>query len=127
MVDEFILIKIKGEIEIVQIEKEQFLDKCYELIKCECIEYCVLNIKDGNTPIRFILDKSGKLNDQEFNPLASAIYNRPDVLFGNVLVGQLGCYRSGETTIVGFEYWELDELLEHFNAQAELLKCAGLI
>lgn len=127
MVEEFILITTKGEIEIVLIETEQFLDKCYELIKCECIECCVPNIKNGNTPIRFFLDESEKLNDQEFNPLATAIYNRPDVLFGNVIVGQLGCYRSGETTIVGFEYWELDELLDHFNAQAELLKRAGLI
>lgn len=127
MVDEFILITKKGEIEIVQIESEQFLNKCYDLIKCECIEICVPNIKNGDTPIRFMLDESGKFNDQKFNPLASAIYNRPDVLFGNVLVGQLGCYQSGETTIVGFEYWELDELLDHFNAQAELLKRAGLI
>ena len=127
MVDEFILITTKGEIEIVQIESEQFMKKCCDLIKCECIEICVPNIMNGDTTIRFMLDKSGKLNDQEYNPLASAIYNRPDVLFGNVLVGQLGCYRSGETTIVGFEYWEFDELIDHFNAQAELLKRAGLI
>lgn len=127
MVDEFILITTKGEIEIVQIESEQFLNKCYDLIKCECIEICVPNIKIGDTQIRFILDESGKLNDQEFNALASVMYNRPDVLFGNVIVGQIGCYRPGETTIVGFEYWQIDEILDHLHAQAELLKRSGLI
>lgn len=127
MGEEFILITTKGEIKTVFIEKEQFLDKCYELIGCECIECCVPNIKNGNTPIRFILDESGKLNHQVYNPLATVIYDRPDVLFGNVLLGQIGLNQYGEMDIVGLEYWEIDELVEHFNALAEQLKFVGLI
>ena len=127
MIEEYILITTKGEIETVLIEKEQFLDKCYELIGCECIECCVPNIKDGNTSIRFILDESVKLNDQKYNPLATAIYNRPDIHFGNVLVGQIGLNQYGEMDIVGLSYWESDELVENFNAEAKLLKLVGLI
>ena len=125
--DNYILIKTNGEFEDVFIEKEHFLDKCYELINCECIEISVPLFLKKDTSIRIILDESGKLNDQKFNPLATLFYNRPDVLFGNVLVGKLGLNQYGEMDIVGLEYYEADELVVYLSALADELTKNSLL
>ena len=122
MLENYILIKTNGEIEDVFIEKEHFLDKCYELIECECIEISVPLFPKKDTLIRIILDESGKLNNQKFNPLATLFYNRPDVLFGNVLVGKLGINQYGEMDVVGLEYYESDELMVYLEDLREELK-----
>ena len=127
MSESYILIKTNGEIEIVEIDKERFLDTCYELIKCECIKICKPNFPKGDHVIRFIIDESGKLNDSKYNPLATALYNRPDILFGNVLVGKIGISQYGEMDIVGLEYYEVDELENEFYDAAKQLKDVGLL
>lgn len=127
MLEEYILITTKGEIEVVQIESEQFLGKCYELIKCDCIEVCVPNYKNGNTALRFILYESGKINDQEYNLIATLEYNRPDILFGNVIIGKVGLNQYGEMDIVGLEYWEIDEISYHLDIASKSLGFVGLI
>lgn len=108
----FILIKTNGEFEEVFIEKENFLNECYNLIGCELIEICKPNFPKQDTVIRFIIDESGKINDQQYNPLATVFYNRPDILFGNVLVGKMGINKFGELDIVGLENYEADEIYE---------------
>ena len=127
MSESYILIKTNGETEIVEIDKERFLDTCYELIKCECIEICKPNFPKGDHVIRFIIDESGKLNDSKYNPLATALYNRPDILFGNVLVGKIGINRYGEMDIVGLECYEADELEDVIYNVAKQLKDVGLL
>ena len=108
----FILIKTNGEFEEVFIDRKCFLDECYKLIGCEFIEVCKPNFPYQETPIRFIIDESGKINDQKFNGLASILYNRPDILFGNVLVGKAGLNQYGEYDILGLEYYEADEIID---------------
>ena len=108
----FILIKTNGEYEEVMIDRENFLNQCYDLIGCELIEICKPNFPKQDTDIRFIIDESGKINDQVYNPLATVLYDRPDIIFGNVLVGKLGINDYGEMDIVGLENYESDELLE---------------
>lgn len=127
MIEEYILITTIGEIKTVEIETDLFLDKCYELINCDCIEVCVPLFPKKDTAVRFILDDSGKLNGQKFNPLATLFYNRPDVLFGNVLIGKLGLNQYGEMSIVGFEFYETDELLNYLLALADELKKNSLL
>lgn len=119
----FILIKTNGEFEEVFIDREMnFLDECYKLIGCESIEICVPNFSKEGTIVRFIIDESGKINDQVYNPLATLFYNRPDILFGNVLVGKAGFNQYGEYDILGLEYYECDELLDYLSVLADVLK-----
>ena len=112
MIEEYILITTKGEIKTVEIETDLFLDKCYELINCDDIEVRVPLFPKKDTGVRLVLDENGKFNNQKFNHLATLFYNRPDVLFGNVLVGKVGLNQYGEMSIVGLEYYEIDELLD---------------
>ena len=95
------------------IEKENFLNECYNLIVCELIEICKQNFPKQDTDVRFIIYESGKLNNQQYNPLATVFYNRPDILFGNVLVGKMCINKFGELNIVGFENYEADEICYH--------------
>lgn len=122
MSEYYILIKTTGEIEEVFIEEEYFLNKCYELINCDRIEVCVPSFPKKDTAIRIILDESGKLNAQRFNPLATLFYNRPDMLFGNVIVGKLGKNEYGENDIVGLEFYESDEIIDYLLILADELK-----
>ena len=73
--EQYILIKTNGEFEEVFIDREHFLDECYKLIGCELIEICVPNFSKEGTNVRFIIDESGKINDQVYNPLATLFYN----------------------------------------------------
>lgn len=127
MIEEYILVTTKGEIKTVEIERDDFLDKCYELINCDCIEVCVPLFLKKDTSVRLVIDESGKLNSQKFNHLATLFYNRPDVLFGNVLIGKLGLNQYGEMSIVGLEYYEIDELLNYLSALADELRKNSLL
>lgn len=118
----FILIKTNGEFEEVFIDTENnFLDECYKLIGCELIEICVPNFQKQDTNIRFIVDESGKLNDQKFNPLATFLYNRADILFGNVLVCKAGFDIYGEYRILGLEDYESDEIMDFLKKIPKVL------
>lgn len=112
----YILIKTIGEVEIVKIEKEQFLEKCYELISCELIEVCIPDPSLFSSDIRFIVDELGKLNGQHFNMLASVLYNCYDFLFGNVIIGKFGYDECGELDIFGFTYSEALSLSLRINS-----------
>lgn len=84
----FVLIKTTGEIGIVDIDYDNFLDECYKLLDCTCIE--IARCEDN---YRFIIDESGKIKDppKELNVKASMIYPAVpfDCLVGDVLVGKL--------------------------------------
>lgn len=125
MNNKYVLITTNGEFEIVQIDKEQFLDRCYELINCEIIEICVPNVF-GNS-LRFVIDEMGKLNDQKYNPLATTLYNRPDILFGNVIVGKVGLNQYGELDIVELTNEECDCLTQVLNDIVKELRVCGLL
>ena len=127
MIDEYILITTKGEYELVEIDRDNFLNKCYELLNCELIEICVPNFPKHDTPIRFVVDDCGKLGDQEPNFLATALYNLPDILFGNVLVGKVGLNQYGEMDLVGLEYYESDEMKFILEKARDNLKRHGMI
>ncbi len=94
----FIKISITGDAEVIEIPKEDFLDTCYREIGCKCIEICT---PSPNIGLRMIIDECGKFNDQKYNPLATALYNRPDIIFGNVILGAEGINEDGERDIIG--------------------------
>ena len=125
MNNKYVLITTNGEFEVVQIDKEQFFNRCYELINCEIIEICVPNVF-GNS-LRFVIDKSGKLNDQKYNPLATTLYNRPDILFGNVIVGKVGLNQYGELDIIELTNDECDCLIQVLSDIAKELRVCGLL
>ena len=95
----FILIKTNLDFQIVNIDRYNFLQKCYELIGCCCIEVCVPRPLSGC--LRYVVDDCGKLNDQHFNLLASVFYDRDDPIFGNVILGVCGVNEYGEQDICG--------------------------
>ena len=109
----FILIKTNMECEVVEISQSNFLSECYKHINCELIEICVPN-GYGNV-IRFIIDDCGKLDGQEFNPLATLVYNRFDCIFGNVLVGRISFNEHGEQEICGLSDRHCEAMLHHLK------------
>ncbi len=125
MKNNYVLISTKGEYQIVQIEKEQFLNKCYELINCEIIEIRVPNVF-GNS-LRFIIDESGMLNEQKYNPLATTLYNRPDILFGNVIVGKVGINQYGKPDVVELTDEECNCLITVLTDISKELCVCGLL
>lgn len=78
MKNNYVLISTKGEYQIVQIEKEQFLNKCYELINCEIIEIRVPNVfgnmdsQSSRNVVRF-LNKLEKKYGKNFKNIFKSI------------------------------------------------------
>lgn len=94
----FVKISTNGEIKVITIPKEDFLGTCYREIGCEFIEICTPCPDVG---LRMIIDDFGKFNDQPYNPCATLLYNLPDIIFGNVIVGMVGENDDGEQDIIG--------------------------
>lgn len=94
----FIKISTNGIVEVIEIPKEDFLETCYREIGCDLIEICTPCPDIG---LRMIIDECGKINDQQYNPLATLLYDRSDIIFGNVIVGMAGENDDGEWDIVG--------------------------
>ena len=87
--DKFILIKTDNSITTVDIEDDKLLDKCHELLQCECIRVVSINLADV-----LIVDDSGKLKDKEVNAIASCFY--PGIDYSDPIVGHvLLCRRNG--------------------------------
>ena len=84
----FVLVKTNGEAGVVDINYDNFLDECYNLLDCSCIEFACC---EDN--YRFIIDESGKIKEppKELNRCASMIYPPVpfDYLAGDVLIGKL--------------------------------------
>lgn len=104
----FVKISTTGEAEVIEIPKEDFLNMCYREIGCEYIEICTPCPDIG---LRMIVDDCGKFNDQRYNALATLLYNRPDIIFGDVIVGMEGVNDDGEPDIIGIPKKKLDEIL----------------
>ena len=85
----YILLKTDNTFEVVQIERENFLDDVYRMLDCSFIEICNPFLEN----IRFCIDDSGKLTGKEVNLLATILYNVNkrleffDEIVGNVLIG----------------------------------------
>ena len=97
----FILIKTSNDIEVVEIDETNFLDKCYEYIGCSSIDVCTPRPMSGC--LRYVVDDCGKLNHQRFNPVATSFYGWNDFIFGNVILGVVGVNVYGEHDIFGFD------------------------
>ncbi len=94
----FIKIGTDDSVKVIEIPEESFLDTCYDEIGCSFIEICTPCPDIG---LRMIIDDCGKFNDQRLNPLATVLYNCPDIIFGNVIVGMVEMNNDGEQDIVG--------------------------
>ena len=116
----FILIKTNLEFEVVNIDFNCFLQKCYELIDCNCIEVCVPRPFSGC--LRYIVDDCGKLNGQPFNLLATVFYDREDHIFGNVILGTIAQNEFGELDVHGLADEQCNLLCKYLSAlRAELI------
>ena len=109
----YVLIKTDNTVEIVDIEHDNFLNKCYELIKCNFIEITTPNF--GCSQFRIVLDDMCKLNDQPFNRLATVFYASNDILFGNVIIGTAGLNEYGEYDFIGLEEEEAIRLKDYLD------------
>lgn len=105
----FIKISTNGEVKTIEIPKEDFLDTCLREIGCEFIEICTPCPDVG---LRMIIDDCGKFNDQLYNPLATLLYNLPDIIFGNVIIGTIGKDDDGEWDVIGLS----DPAIEYINS-----------
>ncbi len=84
----YILIRTDNTFEIVEIDKNNFLNEAYRLLDCYFIEIA----NPGISNIRFCIDDAGKLTDKKVNILATVLYNHSkikyfDEIVGNVLIG----------------------------------------
>lgn len=109
----YVLIRTDDTVEIVDIETNDFLSKCYELINCNFIEIATPNC--GRSQFRIVLDDMGKLNDQHFNKLATVFYASNDMLFGNVIVGTAGLNEYGEYDFIGLDEEEAIRLKDYLD------------
>lgn len=94
----FIKIGTDNSVKVIEIPEESFVETCYDEIGCSFIDICTPCPDVG---LQMIIDDCGKFNDQRLNPLATVLYNRPDIIFGNVIVGMVGINNDGEPDIVG--------------------------
>lgn len=109
----YVLIRTDNTVEIVDIETNDFLSKCHELIKCNFIEITTPNC--GRSQFRIVLDDMGKLNDQHFNKLATVFYASNDMLFGNVIIGTAGLNEYGEYDFIGLDEEEAIRLKNYLD------------
>lgn len=103
----FLKISTDNTARIIEMPEKDFLNSCYRHIGCDYIEICTPCPDIG---LRMIIDDSGKINDQPYNPLATLLYNHPDIIFGNVIVGMLGENDDGEQDIVGLSEEMIDRI-----------------
>ena len=97
--NKYILIRTDNTFEIVEIDKNNFLNEAYRLLDCSFIEIA----NPGLNNIRFCIDDAGKLTGKELNFLATVIYNFVDKKFFDTIVGNV---------LVGVDE-EVNELGEH--------------
>lgn len=86
--NKYILIRTDNTFEIVEIDKDNFLNEAHRLLDCSFIDI----VNPGKNNIRFCIDDTGKLTGKELNILATVIYNFVekkyfDTIVGNILVG----------------------------------------
>ena len=98
--------------EVVELSKENFLDDCYEHIKCRCIDITTGVYEDNYIDI--VVDDEGLLKDTLIvNPIAWFLYSKCDPRYpivGNALL--IGTNEEGETIDVPDFFSEhLDEIV----------------
>lgn len=106
--DKFILIKTDNSITTVDIEDDKLLDKCHELLECECIEVVSINRTDV-----LIVDESGKLKDKEVNAIASCFY--PGTDYGDPIVGHALLCRRNESELEAIPGHALETYLSYLQ------------
>lgn len=86
--NKYILIRTDNTFEIVEIDKNNFLNEAHRLLDCSFIDIANPGLKN----IRFCIDDAGKLTGKKMNILATVLYNCVrtiyfDEIVGNVLIG----------------------------------------
>ena len=117
MKEKYILLKVDGSFEIVEIEHEILFDTTKNLINCSSVETVSLHLL-GN--IYLLVDELGNCYDESkpMNILASMLYPgtpHGDVIVGDVVVGKFGYY-AGEPDVIGLNDYDLERLTELFGS-----------
>ena len=97
--EKYIRVKENGNIDVVEVSTDRWLDDVYKAINCNCIQIVRTTPHHGGMVL--VIDDNGKLKKHKVNAIASILYGQDirDYIAGDVLIGWQGL-RNGEPDIV---------------------------
>ena len=97
--EKYIRVKENGNIDVVEVSADRWLDDVYNAINCDCIQIVKTTPHYGGMVL--VIDDNGKLKEHMLNAMASVLYGQGmrDYIAGDVLLGWQGL-RNGEPDIV---------------------------